>query len=109
MTTKKTRFTTSRDRANEARNSIEPVIDALVDAEPAGIGDDVFEDLSDLSRPAATRLVERWVEISYPVRLALVREMATRSESDIEHHFDRALAAALHDNEPDVRLVAIGG
>lgn len=109
MTTKKTRFTTSRERADEQRESINPIVDRLVEIEPATIEDDTFEDLSDLSKPAASRLVERWLEIPYPVRLALTREMASRSETDIEHHYERALVAALRDKEPDVRLVALGG
>lgn len=109
MTTKKTRFSTSRRRTAEQREAIDAVIDTLVDRAPGDITDDDFEDLSDLSRAAADRLQERWHEIAYPLRLALVREMVNRFETDIEHHFDRALIVALYDEEVDVKLGAFEG
>jgi HEAT repeat protein len=109
MTTKKTLFSTSRKLAAEQREAIDAVIDSLDDRVPTDISDDDFEEFSDLSRASADRLQERWLEISYPVRLALVREMVSRFETDIEHHYDRALIAALFDEEVDVKLSAFEG
>jgi HEAT repeat protein len=109
MTTKKTRFSTSRSRASADRNAIDAVIDELVDRVPENLTDEDFEDLSDLSRASADRLAERWLELSLELRTALVREMVNRFESDIEHHFDRALIAALSDEVVDVKLVAFEG
>lgn len=109
MTTKKTRFSTNRNRATEERAAIDTIIDGLRARTPDNLHDDDFEDLSDLSRAAASRLAERWHEIEYTVRLALVREMVNRFETSVEHHFDRALTAALSDPESDVRLLALEG
>ena len=109
MTTKKTRFSTSRRFQEEQRSAFDSVIDTLSERAPADLNDDDFEDLSDLSRGAAARLIERWMDIPYPVRLALVREMVNRFETDIEHHYDRALVAALYDEEVEVKLGAFEG
>lgn len=109
MTRKKTRIFTSRNQSEDDRLAIDTLVDSLADREPADVPDDVFEMLSDLSRPAADQLVERWTEIAYPLRLAIVREMVNRFETDIEHHYDRALVASLYDPEPDVKLVAFEG
>lgn len=106
MTTKKTRFSTSRSRASADREAIDAVIDDLVDRVPQNLTDEDFEDLSDLSRASADRLAERWLEFPLEIRTALVREMVNRFENDIEHHFDRALIAALSDDVVDIKLVA---
>lgn len=109
MTTKKTRFSTNRERSVAQRGEIDEVIESLKAATAVDLSEEQFELLSDLSRPAARRLTERWSEIDYPVRLALVREMVNRFETDVEHHYDRSLVAALSDEEDDVKLLAFEG
>jgi HEAT repeat protein len=109
MTKKKTRFSTSRNNASGDREAIDTLVGALNDCEASSVPDEIYEDLSDLSRAAADRLVERWADVQYPVRLAIVQEMVNRFETDIEHHYDRALIAALHDSEPEVKLIAFEG
>lgn len=109
MTTKKTRFTTSRQRAAEDQNAIDRVIEGLAGRDPASITEEEIEQLSDLSRFAGSRLFGRWNEIDLPIRLALVREMVNRFETGTEYHFDRALIASLADSEVDVKLLAFEG
>lgn len=109
MATKKTRFSINRNRVIEDRASVDAVVDVLVDRAPSDLTGADYEDLSDLSRPAAERLAERWMEIPHILRLALVQDMVSGFETDIEHHYDRALVVALSDEEDDVKLVAFGG
>ncbi len=109
MATKKTRFSTSRSRATEDRASIDAVLDALATKTPDDLTSEDYEGLSDLSRPAAERLAERWSEIPLPLRLELVQLMVSMRESEIEHHFDRALVVALGDDISDVKLAAFEG
>lgn len=108
MATKKTRFSINRNRAIEDRTNVDVVVDVLVGRAPAELTGEDYEDLSDLSRPAAERLAERWLDIPHAGRLALVQDMVSRFETDIEHHYDRALVVALSDDEDDVKLVAFG-
>lgn len=109
METKKTRFSTSRKRANEDRAAVDAAVDTLVSREPDTIPDEDLELLSDLSRPAAQRLAERWLELPYNARLTLVQRMVAMFETHIDHHFDQALVVALADPNDDVKLVAFGG
>lgn len=109
MTTKKTRFTTSRQRAAEDREAIDSVVAGLSGRDPGSITEEDIEQFSDLSRFAGSRLSERWNDIDLPVRLALVREMINRFENSSEMHFDRALIASLADEEVDVKLLAFEG
>lgn len=109
MATKKTRFSTSRNRAIEERAAIDIVIDGLSDRQTNDVSSDDLESLSDLSRPAAERLAKRWLDIPHPVRTRLVNRMVSLFETDIEHHFDEALVVALDDIDDDIKLVAFGG
>ncbi|HEX2281167.1 MAG TPA: HEAT repeat domain-containing protein [Thermomicrobiales bacterium] len=109
MTTKKTRFTINHERSSRQRDEVDALIEELKSSTPATLSDEHYELLSDLSRPASDRLAERWMEIDYPVRLGIVQEMVRRFETDIEHHYDRALTAALADTESDVKLLAFEG
>lgn len=109
MTTKKTRFSINHDQSSRQHDAIDTLVESLKSAAPDTLSDEHFEILSDLGRPAADGLAERWMEIDYPVRLAVVQEMVRRFESDIEHHYDRALVAALSDEESDVKLLAFEG
>ena len=109
MAMKKTRFSINRNRAIEDRARVDAVVDVLASRTPAELASEDYEDLSDLSRPAAERLAERWLEIPHPLRLALVQDMVSKSETDIEHHYDRALVVALADEEDDAKLAAFGG
>lgn len=109
MATKKTRFSTNRDRAVEDRARIDAVLDMLLTRIAEDLTAADYEGLSDLSRPAAERLAERWMELPHPLRLALTREMVSSVETDIEHHYDRALTVALLDEQDDVKLTAFEG
>jgi HEAT repeat protein len=109
MTMKKTRLSTSRRLASAQRSAIDDLVDSLSGSTATDIPDNVLESLSDLGVAATDHLKRRWSDISLPVRLALVRAMVNRFESDIEHHYDRALVAALHDVEIDVKLGAFEG
>jgi AcrR family transcriptional regulator len=109
MTMKKTRFSTSRKIASEQRSAIDNLVDSLAEQTALDSPEDVLQDLSDLGVAGADQLIRRWPELALPVRLALVREMVSRFESDIEHHFDRALIAALYDEDVDVKLGAFEG
>ena len=109
MATKKTRFSINRNRAIEDRVSVDAVVDVLVSRVPAELTGEDYEGLSDLSRPATERLAERWLEIPHTLRLALVQDMVSKFETDIEQHYDRALVVAFSDEEDDVKLVAFGG
>ncbi len=109
MTTKKTRFSTSRERAAEGREAIDRVVSGLAGRDPGSITEEEIEQFSDLSRFAGSQLFERWNDIDLPVRLALVREMITQFETGGELHFDRALVASLADSEVDVKLLAFEG
>lgn len=109
MTPKKTRFSTTRQRATEEREAIDRVIAGLAGRDPGSLSEEEIEQFSDLSRSACARLSSRWNEIDLPVRLALVREMVSRFETTTEYHFDRALIASLSDEEVDVKLLALEG
>jgi len=109
MTNKKTRLSTSRRLASEQRSAIDDLVDSLAGRSALDPPEDVLEDLSDLGIAAADQLIKRWPELSLPVRLELVKEMVNRFESDIEHHYDRALVAALYDEDIDVKLGAFEG
>jgi HEAT repeat protein len=109
MRTKKTRFTINLERSSRQRDEVDSLVEDLKSSSPATLSDEHYELLSDLNRAASNRLAERWMEIDYPVRLAVVQEMVRRFETDIEHHYDRALTAALADAEPDVKLLAFEG
>ena len=106
---KKTPLSTSCRLASEQRSAIDDLVESLAGRSAQDLTDDDLEDLSDLGVAAADQLIKRWSDISLPIRLALVREMVNRFESDIEHHYDRALVAALHDVDIDVKLGAFEG
>lgn len=109
MVMKKTRFSTSRKRAIEDRAAINSAIDALVHRQPEDITDDDLENISDLSRPAAERLAERWLDIPHAVRLSSVQRMVSMFETSIEHHFEQALVVALGDVDDEIKLSAFTG
>lgn len=109
MTTKKTRFSINHDRSSQQCDEIDNAVDSLKVSDPGELSEEYLELLSDLGRPAAQRLAERWMEIEHPVRLDVVQELVNRFESDIEHHYDRALVAALVDESADVKLRAFDG
>lgn len=69
----------------------------------------LVEPLSDLSRPAAAYLAQRWPTLPAPVRLAAVQAMRDDAEAHIEHTYDRALLVALQDVDAEVRLAALDG
>lgn len=72
-------------------------------------GDPEIETLSDLDRPSANLLRERWTEMPDADRARLTRAMVEDAEQHVERNYNRVFLVALGDENPETRLAAVEG
>jgi HEAT repeat protein len=86
--------------------SVERLFEQVLDSSTAH---PLIELLSDLDRPGAAHLRERWLDISGEQRASLVQQMAADAETNVSHSYDRAFLVAITDPEAATRLAALQG
>jgi HEAT repeat protein len=98
--------TSPQANGDDSQGAIDRALAQMLDSDDGTL---LVEPLSDLSRPAAAYLAERWPGLPVELRRAAVQAMRDDAELQIEHTYDRALLVALRDSDADTRLAAIDG